>query len=415
MMKIVQIVLLFLLIADASIVFTQTQDTTRLIIGHKAGIDKFMSDTTKLIEDAALDIAQNRGLFIVTPDQKLQLRILGSVRFQATYDNKNLNSNISYTTYDIPVGENNVRFPNIFFGLEQTRLGFEITRNTQRGNMFVRLETDFAGNNGFRIRHAYGQFGRFLLGQTWSLFTQIVSIPATVDFGSPTGAAIAKTPQIKYTIPNLFSGYNLALAFEYFKPDYVLPDSLAVESFQLIPNVTARIDKTFDWGLIQLSGLVTVLSGKEEGGDPAYLFGWGGSFSAVVNSWVNGKWYFQVNGGKGIARYYNDFEDQGLDLLIDPDTGQGLLPYVMGSFLTYEHAWREDIFSNFTYGAIVLENYSFTPAEAFRWGDSFRINTFWTVVEGARVGLEYIYGARNNNNKEEGRAGRLNFLVYYDF
>ena len=41
---------------------------------------------------------------------------------------------------------------------------------------------------------------------------------------------------------------NLALAFEFFKPDYVLPDSLAVESFQLIPNVTARIDKTFDWG-----------------------------------------------------------------------------------------------------------------------------------------------------------------------
>ena len=38
------------------------------------------ADTTKAIEDAPLDIAQDRGLYILTPDRRMQLRILGSVR-----------------------------------------------------------------------------------------------------------------------------------------------------------------------------------------------------------------------------------------------------------------------------------------------------------------------------------------------
>ncbi len=51
--------------------------------------DTIHSDTTKIIEDAPLDIGKDRGLFIVTPDKKMQLRILGSVRYLVVYDNVN--------------------------------------------------------------------------------------------------------------------------------------------------------------------------------------------------------------------------------------------------------------------------------------------------------------------------------------
>lgn len=391
------------------------QDSVR-VISTSAPADTLLSDSTKVIEDAALDIAQNRGLFIVTPDRKLQLRILGSVRFLAVYDNRELPEKNSFSTFDIPVGIESLRAPNLYMGLEQTRLGFEATRRTDKGNnVFVRLETDFAGPNGFRIRHAYGQFGNFLFGQTWSLFSQIVSVPATVDFNSPTGTATARTPQIRYSRQKWFSGFNFAAAAEYFRPEVSLPDSLAIESFLLIPDVTARIDKNYDWGLIQFSGLLTFLSGRNNQEDLVYLAGWGGAFSAIVNSWASGKWYFQTTMGKGISRYFNDLGGLGLDLLINPVSGDGILPFTSGTFLTYEHDWTSKWSSNFTYGALVVEKFSASPERFYRWGDTFRVNTFWSVVDGAKFGFEWIYGIRNNVNSQSGSATRFNFLVYYDF
>jgi hypothetical protein len=208
--------------------------------------DTLRSDSTKVIEDAALDIGQSRGVFIISPDKRLQLRIVGSVRYLVAFDNRKLTNKNSFNTFDIPTGTENFTFPNLYNGLEQSRLGFEITRSTDEGNLFVRLETDFAGPDGYRIRHAYGQFSKFLFGQTWSLFSHITSVPATVDFNSPTGATSVRTPQIRYSLDNAFSGYDLTLALEYFRPELTVPDTLAIESVQLIPDITARIEKNYD-------------------------------------------------------------------------------------------------------------------------------------------------------------------------
>ena len=216
--------------------------------------DTLQSDTLKIIEDAPLDIAQNRGLFIVTPDKKMQLRILGSVRYLVVFDNINLPSKNDLNTSQIPTPSSGQKIPNYYNGLDQSRLGFEITRSTPNGNVFIRLETDFAGSNGFRIRHAYGQMNRFLLGQTWSLFSHINALPSMVDFSGPTGSVVVRTPQIRYSSANLIGKMNFAFGLEYFPPDLDIPDSLQIEAFQLIPDITVRADRTFDWGSAQLSG-----------------------------------------------------------------------------------------------------------------------------------------------------------------
>ena len=117
--------------------------------------DTLKTDSTKVVEVAALDIAEDRGLFILTPDKKMQMRILGSVRYLIVFDQKNLSSKDAYSTYEIPTGDLNTSLPNYFNGLGQSRLGFEVVRITNKGDIFIRLETDFAGSNGFRIRHAY--------------------------------------------------------------------------------------------------------------------------------------------------------------------------------------------------------------------------------------------------------------------
>jgi hypothetical protein len=177
--------------------------------------DTIQADTSKIIEDAPLDTGPDRGLFIVTPDQKMQLRILGSVRYLAVYDNVNFNSKNSFNTFFIPTPSGGDKIPNYYNGLSQTRLGFEIPRRTEIGNMFIRLETDFDGANGFRIRHAYGQINRVLSGQTWSLFSHVNSLPSTVDFAGPTGSIHSRTPQIRYSVPKLIGQTNFAFGLEY--------------------------------------------------------------------------------------------------------------------------------------------------------------------------------------------------------
>jgi hypothetical protein len=403
------------LLLGPDVVFGQIVDSTRVVIGSGSRMDSLNLDTTKIIEDAALDIAQDRGLFIVTPDGQMQLRILGSVRYLLVYDNRDLFSKNSLNTYKIEVGDESQNIPNYYNGLDQSRLGFEVTRKTGKGNVFVRLETDFAGINGFRIRHAYGQYRQFLIGQTWSLFSQVKSLPATVGFGGPVGGISIRTPQIRYTSRRAIRNSILTLGLEYFKPDLIIPDTIVGKSFQVIPDITARIEKQVNWGLFQVSGIVPILSGKSGEDEFVFRAGWGASVNMVIDSWAGGRWYMHAAGGRAIARFFNDLSGQGLDLIFNPETQQPYLPLTFGTYFTYEHHWTARGFSNFTYGLLMLQQEDFMPDDMYSRGNNFRLNTFWTIVEGSRLGLEYIHAFRKNKDGAIGRANRINLLFYYDF
>ena len=389
-----------------------TQDQKTIVLVNTA--DTNQSDTTKITEDAPLDIANNRGLFIITPDGKLQLRILGSVRYLVVYDELNLGSKNDFNTYQITTGDLNTPLPNYFNGLGQTRIGFEVTRKTNKGDVFIRLESDFAGSNGYRIRHAYGQYKNFILGQTWSLFSHINALPATVDFAGPTGAVITRTPQIRYSIPALFKGFNLAIGLEYLIPNLSIPDSLVSETYQLMPDVTLRLDKVFSWGSVQFSGILPVLSGRNSENKLLVRVGWGISASAVVNSWKKGSWYFQGAVGRAITGYFNDLSNNGLDLQISSE-GSIYLPLSYGLYGTYEHRWKEFLYSNFTYGWVQIEKYNFTQDNTYHKGHTVRANTFWDITDGAKIGVEAIWGNRVDKNNQKGNAVRINLLAYYDF
>jgi hypothetical protein len=375
--------------------------------------DTIQSDTTKIIEDAPLDIGQDRGLFIVTPDKKMQLRILGSVRYLAVYDNVNFKDKNSFNTFFIPTPATGDKIPNYYNGLSQTRLGFEVTRRTEKGNVFIRLETDFAGANGLRIRHAYGQINRILLGQTWSLFSHINALPSTVDFAGPTGSIHARTPQIRYSAPKLFGETNFAFALEYLPPDLKIPDSLQIEAFQLIPNITVRADRSFSWGSAQVSGILPVLSGRYNN-ELVLIPGWGISASCVINSWNKGKWYLEGVSGKAISKYFNDLAGNGFDIQFPPNGGN-TSPFTYGFYATYEHRWLPMLYSNVTYGMNSLEQESFTPDNIYSKGYTYRVNTFWDITDGAKAGGEVIWGTRENKEGTIGNAIRFNLLFYYDF
>lgn len=372
-------------------------------------------DSTRVHEKAPLDIPKNRGLRIITQDGKLKMRILGSIRYLMVFDDKNLSSENTFNTAQIPTGESNRRLLNYYNGLDQTRFAFEVSRITKKGDLFVRLEMDFAGANGYRIRHAYGQYRNFLCGQTWSLLSQVESRPTVIDNIGPTGAIIVRNPQIRYRLQNILPKTTLSVAMEYLAPQYLLVDTSSIQVTQFLPDLTARIDVKLEKALFQLTGILPMLTGEDMEENTVTKVGWGFSLSTKVQSWKNGKWYLQLAGGRGVTRYFNDLKSAGYDALINPSNSEALLPLSSGGYITYEHRWNSKLFSNLTFGHVKLENPDFVSGDIFSEGSSIYFHHFYDIIEGARIGVGYNYGLRHDNDGETGNASRLNILFYYDF
>jgi len=103
--------------ASPVMLMAQETQTSNISVGVHPS-DSLQGDARRIIEDAPLDIARNRGIFIVTPDQKMQMRIIGSVRMLVVLDNHDISNKNALDTYVIPTGDDNQRFPNYFNGLD---------------------------------------------------------------------------------------------------------------------------------------------------------------------------------------------------------------------------------------------------------------------------------------------------------
>jgi len=96
----------------------------------------------------------------------------------------------------------------------QTRLNLEIREQTSYGQLRAFVEGDFLGSGDtFRLRHAYGQYGWALAGKTWSVFSNLDSLPEQVDFEGINGAVLVRQSQLRL-FPKLGEQYSLVFSIE---------------------------------------------------------------------------------------------------------------------------------------------------------------------------------------------------------
>lgn len=391
-------------------------DTTKKVISVDLNQSVIPQDTNhQEVENSPLDIGENRGLYILADKGDLQMRILGSVRFSAFYNLWNLSSENSFNTYDIPTGDDNFRLPSYYNSLVFSRFGFEVTRKTNSGDFFIRLEMDFAGtDNTFRIRHAYAKYKNFLVGQTWSLLTNVQNLPTTVDPDGPVAAVAGRTPQFRYShkiTNNVFGAY----AIEYSLPDYTAPDSVDVSFVQTIPNLTARFSANYKFGSVQLAAIVAPITGYQDQQNKNTTFGYGFTLSGKFDLAHSDKLLYQGTFGNAISHFLNPFSGSGEDMAYDPNDNEFKGLNVLGGWLSYGHHWPNRVSSYFSFGIASISNRSFQTNSDYNFSYDFSVNGFWTVVEGLKVGLEVLYGERFNIDGSRGKASRVWTLFYYDF
>jgi hypothetical protein len=387
-------------------------------------VDSLQAAMDTIQEAHPQDSPEETGFVFAAPDGKGSFRLRASIRLNGAWDFSGLRSTDVFDTYLIPVGESlNLDQARFFMQATQSRFGFELNRDTGKGIVFGRIETDFRGEgSSLRLRHAYGEYWRFLAGQTWSTFTDVTTLPVTVDLEGPPSSNSVRTPQIRYAVSPA-KGWKAAVALEAPQVDATVVDSSEVsqgsfETFQGFGDIAARLRRETSWGHLTVSTIVRSITMLDRAQETQFVPGLGLQVSGKVDLDGDDQILFQAIGGRAVSRFVGSLGGKGLDVILNPLTGRWEAVVSYGGYVTYSHRWLNlapGVISNFTIGGIGISEEDWYSDNDFSYSFYLSANGFWRVTQGARLGGELSWGQRVNKDGQAGDALRFSFAAYFDF
>jgi len=377
------------------------------------------------------------GSFLV-PGTNTSFRLRGFVRATGLYDFNPIGSRDDFVTNTIPVPQQTGQNYNV--SARYSRFALETWTPTPvfDWNVHTFIEGDFfngpaqaagGGGNAYRLRFAFVDFGYFRIGQQNTVFMDSNAFPSTVDFAGPRGLANLRRPSARVTIPladNLF----LAAAVE--QPFSDISTNGLGTNVQNIPDFAAHLRYERDIGHIQLSTIVRSIGYQPDGGDVIRQPGWGLSASTVFHPWAalmgidpvhkanptgleRSRILLQYTVGWGIGRYIQDTAGLGLDGQVDPITGSFETLYAVGWSASYEHWFSEKWLTNLTYSGVQVGSNGGQPGSTYSGAKYLAASLWFIPFRNMSLGIEYVWGERENLDTQNGWANRINALLQYNF
>ena len=366
----------------------------------------------------------------------------------------------SFVVSSIPVDNSaaNNADGNVRLHARQSRFRFDSRTPTDWGQLRTRIEGDFFGtggnerfsnSNSFRLRHAFGQLGPVLAGQTWTTFQDADTYADTVDFFGPTSVAFARQAQIRYTT-GLMEGLSMDLAIENPEMRNIQLNAAGTARaantgiVDTVPDFVAALRYRDSWGAVNVSGV-----GRHFNWDNGVAQDntWGYGFHAGTT--INLPFIKEgdtiravVNFGDGIGRYMTSGTPgvviscaqgsssapatSGASPLSRPGCqGNMTTQFALGWWVGGTHHWTDSIRSNLFYGSVNNEietnRLGATAASGLTKSvQTLHVNTMWSPVSAVTVGLEFMHGWRdtvNNaaNGEGSGTASRFQLGMKYGF
>ncbi|MCP5130492.1 MAG: porin [Pseudomonadales bacterium] len=358
------------------------------------------------------------------PGTDAAFRVGGFVRTAVVYNKDVLTIPDRFIVGSIPVQQADTKdnAAQSSITANQSRLSFDYRDATSAGILRAFIDGDFTGdNNTFKLRNAFGQWGRVLAGQTWSAFVDTNATPEEVDFEGLNGRINVRQSQIRFS-PRIGRDFQAQLSLEDPNPQLQngngvtrLPDIVLAGSFQ--PNNRLHLRTALLGRQIRGQQDIPGTSDLEAGVEKAYAWGLSlsGSFSTpLFNS--QDKVLFQLNRGNGIGRYVNDLNSIGnYDGIFDESTGNLQLFNVFAGYGSLQHWWDDSMRSNFTFGWVEINNPGFIDGEAYKRTLRASANIIWNPTEQVDTGLEYLWGRRQNKSGDYGDAQQLQMMIRYIF
>jgi hypothetical protein len=323
--------------------------------------------------------------------------------------------------------------------VKQSRFGVKGTMPTGKGSAPLSFKFEFdlfgtgvdAGQTTFRLRHAYGEWGPILAGQTNSLFMDGDVFPNTIDYWGPSGMVFYRNVQIRWTPFKSDTGH-FAIAIE--RPGNDIDagnirlieglEDVDVRNDEELPDLTAQYRYGGGWGHLQFGGILRKV-GYELRVNPTDAWtqgsetGWGINVGSVFNVTEKNAIRLQVVYGEGIASYMND---GGMDLAPSANFSQPMATNLAaevvpltGVLAYYDHYWNAKWSSSIGYSFTEVDNTNFQDPGAFHKIEYASGNLLYYPGENLMIGGELMWGKRENNNGASDDDVRFQFTVKYNF
>lgn len=341
-----------------------------------------------------------------------EVKLYGNVRLDAQYQSEGGAATRSYNQINsVPLEGMAERSDEFKSTLSATRLGLDFKSAVNDQDVSGKVEVDFLGGANFdnlRIRHAYVNWGKWLIGQTWSNFAVPDYMPESIDALGFVGGAVKRTPQLRYH-HSLSADTKLITALEDPKDNSI---------HMRMPAFTTRINhKASDQ--LQVSGRAMAhekrLDGQEEW---AWGIGVGAKYDVLPNTSIKAD-YYQVKGDSSFVSW----------------TNAGVVKTPSGSLIQNEfdsitlgvtQKFNDKLHGTLGYGLMkfdrdqdyisALVNPTSSNKELWQaWA-----NVFYSPVKPISLGVEYVYGEREAfapavNGSQTGEDNRINAVAIYNF
>lgn len=359
---------------------------------------------------------------ITIPGTKISFQVGGFAQLDAIFDTSNIGSEDSFIVSSIPTDIETAG--QTHFSVRQTRAFIKTSAPTDWGNFITYVEGDFFGPDGtdLRLRHAYGEFGdkvRLLGGQTWSTFMDASTYPAIFDYQGPNGMVLVRQPMVRVTT-ELQEGLELAVAVEDPNPDVTGSPGVAGSSTARWPDFAGNLRWTPAWGHLQLAAILRELTFDPVVGSRETAVGWGFNFSGSINigkeleKGRRDNVLFQFALGQGIANYYNDTSGLGLDAVGNAAGDLDALA-IFGGFAAYQHFWTPKIATTIGYSYLQVDSEAIQPPTDYESGHYAVGNVWFYATERILMGVEALYGVREDIDGDSGDDFRVSFSMQYRF
>ena len=353
------------------------------------------------------------------PGADAALKIGGQARMTLVHTLAALGTDDRFVTSSIPVGaEVPGEQSRTTYSPAASRANLDVRAHTPIGPLRTFLESDFAGSGRtMRLRHAFIQSDRWLIGQTWSTFSDPETEPIGIDFEGLNAISLFRQPLLRYT--RALTGHlNASLALE--NPS---PDLTGAQGVNLVPDFIARLrwDPEAARGsalrLTRTSHVQAALLARSLRGTPfdrPDMTLSTGAFGANVSGVLVPKWdrddrvKFAGNAGWGIGRYITDLGTLGgQDAVYDATTNQLRALLVSSGYVGYERQWRPTFTSAITYGIVNVNNLDVQPDDALHRTQRSSINLTWTPIQQLDLVLEFLGGTRVNKDGRRGTSSQI--------
>jgi hypothetical protein len=332
--------------------------------------------------------------------------------------------------FDKEFGEDN----QTFAGVRQSRFGIKAEVPTGFGPLKTKFEFDMfgtgvdAGQTTIRLRHAYGELGWFLAGQTDSVFTDPDVWPNTLEYWGPSGMTFFRNVQVRFT-PIQNENHWLAIALE--RPGAsgdggVYADRIEIQNIKgrnPLPDLTFGYKYSDDWGYVKAGGLLRRIAWDDVLDDQfdlsGHATGWGLSLSSCVNVSARDILRMEINYGRGDENY---MQDAPVDIGIQNNFSDPVRPILgkplplLGTHIFLDHNWNDQFSSSIGYSRIDIDNTDGQTADSLRVSQYALCNLLYSPVRNVMVGGEFQWGQRSNFSDGFHSSGyKFQFSAKYNF